>query len=118
MANEIIIIEEIRDRAQIVFLYPVASPIQVAGQNVVPSPTTNAVGDDALGWTLGLALTAQEKLDLDAGDLVFERLSMRRLGDNNAAFLVRIQARYATRSAAFTAFYATRYAQAGARFNP
>jgi hypothetical protein len=63
-------------------------------------------------------LTAQEKIDLDAGTLVFERLSVRRDGDSNAALLTRLQARYASRSAGFAAVYQTRYAQAGQRFNP
>jgi hypothetical protein len=116
MAQEIIIIEEVRDRAEIVFLYPIPTPATVAGQNVVPTPATvDAV--EVLGWTLGLVLTAPEKADLDAGDLAYERLTMRRLGDSNPAFLARIQAKYATRSAAFASYYATRYAQAGERFD-
>jgi hypothetical protein len=118
MAQEIIVIDEVKNRVQAAFLYPIPIPIQVAGQNVVPTPTTDGQGGDVLGWTLGLVLTAQEKIDLDAGDLALERLTFRRDGDSNAALLVRLQARYATRSGAFDSYYATRYAQAGARFNP
>ena len=117
MAQEIIVLEEVRNRAQVVFLYPIAVPIQVASQNIVPTPTTDVLGADVLGWTLGLVLTAQEKIDLDAGTLAFERLSLRRDGDSNAALLVRLKARYANRSTKFDAFYQTRYAQAGQRFD-
>ncbi len=117
MAQEIIVIEEQRNRVTTVFLYPIPTPTTVAGQNVVPSPATDELGVSVLGWTLDLVLTAQEKLDLDAGILAFERLTFRRDGESNAALLTRIQSRYAGRSAAFTSYYATRYAQAGQRFD-
>ena len=117
MANEIIVVDEARNRVNVVFLYPIATPATVAGQNVVPTPTLDAEGGDTLGFTLGLVLTAQEKTDLDAGTLVFEGVSVRRDDDSNAALLARLQAKYANRSAGFDSKYATRYAQAGQRFD-
>ena len=117
MTQEIIVLEEVQNRVQVVFLYPIATPATVAGQNIVPTPATDELGVSVLGWTLDLVLTAQEKTDLDAGSLAFESLTFRRDGDSNAALLARVKARYAGRSAAFDSYYATRYAQAGQRFD-
>ncbi len=117
MAQEIIVLEEIRNRVSVVFLYPIPSPATVAGQNVVPTPATDDQAASVLNWTLDLVLTAQEKTDLDAGTLAFENLSFRRDGDSNAALLARIQSRYASRSTGYASFYATQYAQTGERFD-
>ena len=117
MANEILALEKRGARQHVLFLFPVAAPIQIGGVNVVPTPATR----DAVSVLPPIAetiFTAQEKTDLDNGDLVFESISFRPVdGMTGPQVLAKVQALYATRLARFNATYADRYGFAGNRYD-
>jgi hypothetical protein len=112
MANEIAILD--RDKAsgtiRALFLYPVTTPVQVGGANVVPTPSA---GLPALG---SLVLTTQERAALDNGTLVFELVSFAFNPDiTPAQAATALKARWVTAQAAAAANYGVTYQFIGTR---
>jgi len=103
-------------RIGLLFLYPVASPIQVGGTNVVPTPSN---GLPEIG---GRVLDQSEKDALDAGTWAFEVVSYTVRPEDqsmtNAQHLARAQEIYASRLATWLAAYDERWGgRVGSRFN-
>lgn len=111
MANEITVIEQAGADLALVFLYPIATPLQVGGANVVPTPS---VGLPALA---AVVFQSAEKAALDAGTAAFEVVSL--TPDpalSPAQLLARAKVIYAAALAAFTSAYQLRYRWSGQRF--
>jgi hypothetical protein len=111
MANEIVALEQNGDDIGVLFLFPIGVPKQIAGANVVPTPSTN------LPAVASAVLTAPEKAQLDAGTLAFTTMSFKRNGIAGAALLAHVQSVYADALTEFTANYNTRYSLAGNRYS-
>ena len=112
MANEITALERDGEGLTLLFLFPVATPVLVAGQNVVPTPSVD------LPPLAAAVLTVAEKAARDAGTTLFEVLSFRAGGGlGGPALLARVRQLYQSRAATVAAEYSRRYQFAGNRFN-
>ena len=111
MADEILVLEGDRDeRYRMLMLFPIASPAQAGGSNVVPTPSSD------LDSTAADLLTAGEISALDGGTLAYRMTSMHKEpGLTNPQLVARVQAIYAAQLADFEAEYAVRYAHIGTR---
>ncbi len=123
MANEITVLEQGANRsAQLFFIYPIASPAQVGGSNMVPTPAT---GQDNLGNSVSVlpdiaerVLTPPEKASLDAGTSVWEIVTFRpAVGLTGAQLITEARRVYAANKSAFDTRYLRRFGRAGQRFN-
>ena len=118
MADEILALERNGSRQTVLFLYPIAVPVVIGGSNVVPTPATNADATSALPAVAEAILTAQEKIDLDAGTLAYEVTSFSpQPGITGPQILAKVQAQYALLLAEFNTQYAARWEFSGQRFN-
>jgi hypothetical protein len=113
MANEITVLDgDANKEYRLLFLFPITSPAQVAGSNVVVTPSAE------LPPFAGQILTTQEKADLDGGSLAFEVLTFRKSSDLSSPELAAMaRAKYATRKSAYLAEYAVRFAHLGVRIS-
>lgn len=113
MANEIIVMEQAADGLfELCFLYPIPSPIQINGSNVVVTPSAE------LPPIASAVMSAGEKTALDNGTAAFEPETFRRdPALTGGALLTKVQALYAQRKSEFDTRYAQRYEFAGDRFN-
>ena len=112
MANEITALEQHGINLSLLFLYPIASPKQVGGVNVVPTPSSD------MPSLASLAITQPEKDSLDAGDAAWETHDLRIVvGATAGQLLAAAQSLYAEKKAAFLAAYAARLVWAGTRVN-
>lgn len=118
MAGEIVVSTQGR-RIVLVFLYPIPTPLLPNGVKVVPTPTLDEEGNDALPPFVLAALTAGEVTSLDAGDSAWETASLWRdeKGSTGAELLAEARRLYAIGKAEFDADYAVRYARSGDRFD-
>lgn len=119
MANEIGVVRVNDDNTlTLVFLYPIATPIQVGGQNVVPTPATSG-GVSQLDPVVDRMLTTLEKTALDTGTLAYEMFQYNYdPGATPAQSLAKAQALYARRLTEFNTRYQMRYGgRVGQRFN-
>lgn len=113
MANEITVLQgDGGERYSFVFGFPIASPKQIGGSNIVVTPSADL---PAIAATV---FAQADKDALDAGTAAFEVASMSRdpsltLADFKAA----VQGYYARRQAAFNAAYASKYEYAGLQIN-
>lgn len=112
MANEITALEKSPDGTiAILFLYPIATPKVVGGQNVIPTPSAG------LPPIAAAVLTAPEKAALDDGTSAFEVVSFQHQGIAGAVLLAKVRSLYASRLSAAATRYATQYQFAGSRFD-
>lgn len=113
MANEITALEGTGDNDyRILLLYPIATPKQVMGSNVIPTPSANL---PSLGQQI---LTASEKAALDEGTLAFEVISFHKQpGMTNTQLAARAREIYAAKLTAFQSDYTKRYEFSGVRIN-
>lgn len=111
MANEITVLEGRFDRTyKLVFLYPITTPVQLSGQNVVPTPSAD------LPETAKVILSQAEMDNLDNGLLAFEVTTFRaQPGLAGAALLARVREIYSSRKSLFDIFYDRKYAYIGTR---
>jgi hypothetical protein len=111
MADEILVLEgDRRERYRTLMLFPIATPAQAGGSNVVPTPSAE------LDAATAALLTAPELAGLDGGTLAYRMVAMRRAPGLTAAQLAtELRRVYAEQLADFTAEYATRYAHIGTR---
>lgn len=113
MANEITVGERTaRNAMTLLFTFPIAAPKQVAGENVVVSPSaglpTNVAG----------VISQAEKDAMDAGTLAFETISFQYDPEmSGPELLARARQIYASRLQAFSARYTARFQHTGSRFN-
>lgn len=114
MANEICVLESPEpNRYTVVYLFPITTPVQVGGTNIIPTPTS---GLPPLGVQ---ALTTIEKAGLDAGTLAFEIDTVtREAGQTPAQLQLEVQTRYAVALARFNGDYARQYQRSGLRVQP
>ncbi len=111
MADEILVLEGDRhERYQVLVLFPVATPAQAGGANVVPTPAAG------LPAPVAALLTATERSALDNGTLAYRMVRISKdAGLSNAQLAARLQTVYAAQLADFNAEYATRYAHIDTR---
>lgn len=118
MANEIVVLERRRgghgekDILKFLFLFPIVTPIQVNGANVVPTPAPDPASLE------GLVMTAGERGGLDAGTMAYvvDDFAMA-AGMSGAQVEARLQQIYTSRLADYQARYVERYQFLGNRFN-
>ncbi len=125
MAQEMLVLNGVKDGTaevfSVMFRYIIATPIQVNGTNVIPTPTTQ-LGEDQV--TL-IPTLPKEALDhnlipqatkdaFDAGTQAWEVVSINRnAGDTVQNVLDRLQATYASRKTDFEAEYQLRWNRTG-----
>jgi hypothetical protein len=115
-ANEITLLEcRVTDGVEaclVLSLYAIATPIQVGGSNVVPTPSSG------LSASAAAILSAGEKTALDEGTAAFEVGRFQNSeGLTGAPLLTELRRIYASRKAAYLAKYAARYARLGDRYD-
>lgn len=118
MANEIIKLGgDGGVNANLLFLYPIVSPITYPDQNSAPITIVPSPSSELTTMELNI-LTTAEKVSLDGGTLAFERVTML-VADSktNAQLLADAQALYALKFAAYIAKLNRAYNRAGQRFN-
>ena len=97
----------------LLFLFPIATPKQVNGTNVVPTPTAT------LSAVAALALTSTEKTQIDAGTMAWRTLSVKKETALTAGeMLTLIRGIYAKQLTEFTNWYTEKYRYVGQRFQP
>lgn len=113
MANEIIVMEQDGQGTFLLcFLYTITTPKQIAGTNIVVTPSSQ------LPAIAAAVTSAGEKTALDNGTGAFEITSFRRdPALSGAELLAKVQAVYALRKAEFDARYSAQYEFAGNRYN-
>ena len=113
MANEIIVMEQDNQgNFSLCFLYPIATPKQVNGTNIIVTPSSELPAIAAAVTTVG------EKTALDNGTGAFQITSFKRDPTlTGPALLAKVQAVYALRKSEFDARYAAQYELAGNRYN-
>lgn len=97
---------------QLLFIYPIITPQQINGQNVVPTPSAN------LPQLASLILSQSQKASLDQGTSAFEVITLY-AGNNltNPQLVARGQSIYASRAAHYATRYAAIYKYAGAQID-
>lgn len=113
MANEITVLERTGRRTlRALFLYPIPTPKQVGGQNVVPTPSAGLPD-------IAQAVLAQAEKDaLDAGTAAWDAVTFHPAANQtNQERLAALRRIYASRQADFDADYQRRYQFAGLRFD-
>ena len=111
MADEMLVLEGDRhERYRVLLLFPIASPAQAGGANVVPAPTAG------LHAEVAALLSAAEQSGLDGGTLAYRIVAMKKAAGLAAAQLAtELRRVYAEQLADFNAEYARRYAHIGQR---
>jgi hypothetical protein len=111
MANEITVLEGDGEKSYtLLFLFPVAAPVQVAGANVVPTPSS------ALPEMAAAILTSGEKAALDAGTSMFSVVPFSPAsGLTNPQLQTRVKAIYAEQQTEKNRWYQQAYKYAGTR---
>lgn len=100
------------NRYPLLFLIPIETPKQIAGANVVPTPSSG------LDSTAAAILSQAEKDELDAGTLAFRVVTMGKDASLSAAELAAaVQERYAEAKQKFDEWYAAAYRHVGLRVN-
>ncbi len=118
MANEITILEgDGSFRFNLFFTFPIASPKQVGGFNVVPTPATDPVtGDNALPTIADAVLTVAEKTALDNGTAAYKVVQFRKNASLSSGQLLTLARQmYADELTDFNRWYAQTYLHAGTR---
>lgn len=116
MANEIRILEGDGDNNyQVLFLFPIGTPRQVNGVNVVPTPATTLSG---MAATVAALPTMDVTAALNAGTMAYEIVSFRKdSAATNAQLIARLQAIYASKVVEAGRVYTLRYQHAGTVLN-
>ena len=111
MADEMLMLEGNRqERYQVLTLFPVATPAQAGGANVVPTPTA------ALPAEVAALITAAEQSGLDGGTLAYRVVAMKKAAGLTAAQLAtELRRVYAQQLTDFNAENATRDAHIDTR---
>ncbi len=119
MTNEILIMEGNGSfRFSVLFLFPIVSPAQVGGSNVIPTPATNPDATTALPFVADRELSPVEKAALDAGTLAFKVVPFRKDPTLSPAQLtVQVRQLYADELATFNRTYIQTWLHAGLRRN-
>jgi hypothetical protein len=119
MANEITILEGNGSfRFGLFLIFPIASPQQVGGANVVPTPATNDDGTSALPPMADTVLAAAEKAALDAGTAAYRVIQFRKDPTlTGAQLLALVRQKYAEEEADFSRWYSQTYLHAGQRLD-
>ncbi len=119
MAKEITILEgDGSFRFNLFLTFPIASPKQVGGANVVPTPATNADATSALPLIADQILDAAEKAALDGGTAAYRVIQFRKDASlTNPQLLALVRQKYAKELADFNMWYSQTYRHAGQRFN-
>jgi len=119
MADEILVLEgQAGDPPayKLLMLFPVASPKQAGGANVVPTPVPKAEAGtvtEPFSW-----LTQAERDAIDGGTSAYRIVRFRKdAGLTNPQLIARVQEMYAAQLADFEADYTVRYAHIGVRVN-
>ena len=113
MTNEITALEGTGNRRyQLLLLFPIVSPVQVAGANVVPNPSENL---PEMAQTI---LAQGEKDTLDAGTAGFKTISFTADPSlSNPELVIRAREIYQAQKITFDVEYAERYKFAGVRID-
>lgn len=103
----------------LLFYYPIPSGQRIAARDSAGSTTgSNVVATPSASAPAWAELAAGEISDLDAGNSAFVVVQMTQAaGESDAAFLARIQARYANDGAAVLAAYQAKFRHLNKRFN-
>ena len=119
MANEITTLEgDGSFRFSLFLIFPIASPKQVKGANVVPTPATDIDGANALPSIADAVLTAAEKAALNDGTAAYRVIQFRKDASlTNAQLTALARQRYAEELAEFNRWYAQTYLHAGTRLS-
>ena len=98
MANEITVLESDGSfRFSLFLIFPIASPKQVSGANVVPTPATNPDATSALPTIAGQVLSTAEKAALDGGTAAYRVIQFRKdTSLTNAQLLALARQKYGT----------------------
>lgn len=116
MANEITIMEGVSFRFSLFLIFPIATPVQVGGANVVPTPATDPDGNSALPPIANSVLTIAEKTALDGGTAAYRVIQFRKDASlTNAQLLTLVRQKYAEELAKFNQQYTQTYRHAGLR---
>lgn len=115
-ANEITLLECREDSGveacRVLALYAITTPIQVGGNNVVPTPSAG------LSTSAAAILSAGEKTALDEGNAAYEIYSFANPNDlTGGPLLTELRRVYSTKETAYLAKYADRYARLGDRYD-
>lgn len=111
--NEITVIERTgKNSVQLFFRYDIATPIQVNGVNVVPTPATG------LPQIVQAVIDPGEVTALDNGDAAWESVAFTLdTALTPAEIATRARQIYADKKAQYLALYAKRYEYSGTRIN-
>lgn len=119
MADEIVILERrkgspgYRDTVSFLFLFPITTPIQVNGSNIVTTPAPDITSLE------GMVLTAGERTALNNGTMAYETSDfVRDAGMSAVEAANALKSIYASRYATFLNDYAARYQFTGTRVTP
>ena len=121
MANEITALEGSRDNYTLFFLVPIATPIQVGGSNVIPTPADAGV-DDLLPPVAAAVITQAERDALNAGTSMWVTRSFRIVDEaglrlTNLQLQTRARELYAVAKVEELAAYNDRYEFSGIRID-
>ena len=113
MADEITILESDGSfRFRLCLIFPIASPAQVGGANVIPTPSVD------LPTIANQLLSTVEKSTLDAGTTAFKVVQLRKDASlTNPQFEALAAQKYTEELTDFNRWYAQTYLHAGQRFN-
>jgi hypothetical protein len=118
MADEILVLEGDGNgtRYELLMLFPISTPKQVGGQNVIPTPVERDDANVALyPFTL---LTQAERDALDAGTSYYVRRQFGKIpGLTNPQLVALAQAMYASIADEIETAYVNRYAHIGVRID-
>lgn len=107
MANEITVLESYDGGSNynVLFIYPIATPVQIGNVNVIPTPSTSLPSGAATQ-----VLTNTEKNALDAGTTAFEVVQFQKDGTATPAqMLTRVKEIYGIKKTNYLAAYDAKY---------
>lgn len=112
MANEIVVLDKVGDGYQLLFLYVIATPKQIAGANIAPTPSSQ------LPFIGAAVLNPPEKVALDAGTSAFEIITFIARNMSDADVQARARELYTKAKGAFLIRYREQFhALVGTRIN-